>query len=168
MVHIYWLEKLVKKIIEWFKKKRGKKETFGADSSVSLSPSIAAISDATSVSKKFQNDLEELTNELKLQKDEVNETKNKAKQVLDEVKDMKALMMFGLFIMLLMVVGLVFGYWQYIYDSVRRDDYKYGFFEKINNQNQEILKLKEENKKLLETADCQKNKKYWQYEECFK
>lgn len=47
--------------------------------------------------------------------------------------------------------------------------------EKINNQEIEIVKkeqriseLEKDDKKLLDITDCLRNKKYWQYEQCFK
>ncbi len=168
MIHIYWLENLIKKVVDWFKNKEKKENatisTTLASPSSSVSPPASregSIYEATSVSKKFQNDLERLT-------DEVGKTKNDAEKALKEVEIARALVAFGFFVMFLMVVGLVVGYWRYVSDSVRKDDYKYGISERINGQKQEIINLQDDTKKLLEIVNCQNTRRYWQYEECFK
>lgn len=83
-------------------------------------------------------------------------------------KRIETLVYVGFLALLFVVIGVVAGYWVYVFESVQKDDYKYGFSEKINSQNQEIINLQNDNKKLLQIINCQKTRKYWQYEECFK
>lgn len=52
------------------------------------------------------------------------------------------LVYFGFFALLIVVIGIGYGYWQFIKDSVRNDDLKYGISERIIDQENEVKMLK--------------------------
>lgn len=110
----------------------------------------------------------EIDGKILVEEKRFNDLKKEIDKAAKENNRIGTLVYVGFLALLFVVIGVVAGYWIYVFDSTRKDDYKYGFSEKMNSQNQEIINLQNGNKKLLEIVDCQKFKKYWQYEECFK
>jgi len=180
----YWLEK-IKRILNWFKNKM-KKET-GITSVPSVSPSSSlphpvspssSVSEATSVSSNFQDDLDKLTRELSAQKIQIEKTKKQAEKaernaasLLEEIKQSKNFVYLGFLIMLLMIIGMILSYVEFIYSGSKNDDYKYNLTietaklqSNISILEKDVEELKSESE---EKDDCLKSRRYWQYEECF-
>ncbi len=80
--------------------------------------------------------------EIYLLKDDILKSKKDAQEALDKIKDTHALVIFGFFALLLVVIGICYGYWQFVFDSSRNEDYRYGVMQKINDQNKDLENLK--------------------------
>lgn len=82
----------------------------------------------------------------------------------------------GFLVLLLMMGGLLFSYLEFIFYSWGNDaDYKSNLVVEIAKLQtitpilqDQIKELKSENQELKEKINCAKNKKYWQYEQCFR
>lgn len=69
----------------------------------------------------------------------VEEKVNKTDKTSDRIM---SLVIFGFFALLIVVIGIAYGYWQFIFTASKNEDYKYGLSEKINNNLNEIKNLK--------------------------
>lgn len=69
----------------------------------------------------------------------INEDVEKTKTVSEKTRD---LVIFGFFVLLLMVIAIIFSYIEFIYSGSKNDDYKYNLSQQVNNQENEIDMLK--------------------------
>ncbi|GEM_PF-6733198 len=100
-------------------------------------------------------DINEYRRELKIIKDEAKKTK----ATVNRIENITYL---GFLIIIFMVLGLVFAYWQFTYSASRETR------DQVIENKFRMLDLEKDNKNLLDIINCQKLKKYWQYEQCFK
>ncbi len=70
------------------------------------------------------------------------ETENKVTETLKTIKDTHALVFFGFFALVFVILGIAYGYWQFVFTSSKNEDYRYGLSDKINTQEKEIQSLK--------------------------
>jgi hypothetical protein len=157
-------------IFSWLKnlnKQNGSKDDYAKFSSTNTTVDVQAIGFEV-VGPTTQNKTQNFYDEFLKIKKEVEKSKGDLQTAVKKIEYIDHLTHYGFVALILVVAGLVFGYWQFVFDSVRKDDYKYGFTEKINSQNQEIINLQEDRGKLLGINNCLKSKRYWQYESCFK
>lgn len=71
-----------------------------------------------------------------------NQTEDKVRETLKVTNNTNSLVYFGFFALVFVVLGIAYGYWQFIFTSSKNEDYRYGISEKINSQKQEIENLK--------------------------
>jgi hypothetical protein len=111
----------------------------------------------------------EIDDELNKARETILVAEENAKKTLKISEDTRALVIFGFFVLLFMVAGLVFAYWEFTYSANRETQSQLieNKFKSLDLENNYQI-LEENNKNLLKIIDCQKFKKYWQYEECFK
>jgi hypothetical protein len=94
------------------------------------------------LSKKLK-EIDEKVVELYLLKEDILNSKKDAESTLKKTKNTEALVIFGFFALLLVVIGIGYGYWQFVFDSSKNDDYRYGLSDKIKDQSNEFKDLKE-------------------------
>jgi len=71
--------------------------------------------------------------------DKIGKTVEKTEKTSDKIIN---LVFFGFFALVFVVLGIGYGYWQFIFTASKNEDYKYGLSEKINNNQNEIKNLK--------------------------
>lgn len=117
---------------------------------------------------KLSKKTKEIDGELNELKRAISISEENVKKTLKISEDTRALVIFGFFVFLLMVAGVIFDYWQFSYGAGRemRDRIIENKFKMLDlERNYQILE--KNNNNLLEVINCQKLKKYWQYEQCF-
>lgn len=150
----------------------GTSSTEQPESSGDKNISASGVSDETIASINIlKAEVEKIKNEAKEELDRNKKTEKQAKESLDTAKETKTLVWLGFIAILVVVIGIAFGYWQFIYTASNNEDYRYGLMEQLKFQKIQINELNSsisEFKKMQDILDCQKGKKYWQYEQCFK
>ncbi|MDO8565820.1 MAG: hypothetical protein Q7S04_01370 [Candidatus Moranbacteria bacterium] len=74
----------------------------------------------------------------------------------------------GFIALLIVVIGLAFGYVEYIYGGAILDSYRLDLGVKTESNSFSIQKLNNKVEILDSISTCQKYKKYWNYDQCFK
>lgn len=116
---------------------------------------------------KLKIELTELKTKTSSALDEVEKQKKEVKEALDTARDTRALVVFGLFIMLLMLGGL---FLDYFYKNDQRYENFINKTEKIGSNfytKDDLKGVIEENKINTKILECLKNKEYFSIK-CFK
>ena len=79
--------------------------------------------------------IEKISNQLK-------DLKDKAEYSLKLSKDAIDLVIIGFIALVIVVIGIGYGFWQFIYTASKNDDYRYNISEKINRNTQDIYDIK--------------------------
>lgn len=93
------------------------------------------------LSKKTK-EIDDKIQEIENVKIDIQKIRKGADDSLKITRDTRGLVFFGFLALVLVVIGIAFGYWQFIFTASKNEDYKYGLSEKINNNLNEIKKLK--------------------------
>lgn len=92
--------------------------------------------------KNLKDELTELKTKTYSALGEINKQKKEVKETFDIAKDTRSLVVFGFFALLIVVIGIAYGYWQFIYTASRNDDYRYKVSEKIFQNSSDISEVK--------------------------
>lgn len=167
---IFWLKKLVSLI---FRQKYADIISDGATTAPSTitvgAPSLAPGTTGSitiSTPQKATNEIAKILGEFsRLEKN----TKKFLKKISRKIRKVEWLIYFGFFVLLLMVVGLFWGYWQFTY-GINREMRDQLIENKIRilEIEKKYDNLAKDNNNLLQIINCQRYKEYWQYEQCFK
>lgn len=60
------------------------------------------------------------------------------------INHMQIILLAAVLVLMFMLASLIYGYWQFVYDSSRNDDYRYGLSQSINDQKTQIELLQNE------------------------
>ena len=112
-----------------------------------------AISHTSSTQKEaiasFEKYISKLSERLKEVDKDVSEKEKRNTLLEEKMKEIEKvsgwtfnLVVAGWLGLLFVVIGIIFGYYQFIKDSVKNDDLKFGITQKINEQEKELEKLK--------------------------
>lgn len=71
------------------------------------------------------------------------ETKETVKKILSTTNNTQSLVFFGFSALVFVVIGIAYGYWEFVSSSTKNDDYKYNILNKIETQGYKIESLKE-------------------------
>jgi len=141
-------------------------------SSASTSPSRSPSPRSSSSGSSITDGTVGLFEEVKKMKEEIKDGKDDLEYNKKKIKDIYALVSLGFLALIFVVIGIAFGYFEFVYNSSKENNdsiKKIISLEYLTiSQNQRILNLEEENQKLSIIVNCLKCNRYWQYEECFK
>jgi len=96
------------------------------------------LSKLSAKTKEIDDKVQEIEN-LKIN---INKVKDEANDSLKTTRNTQGLVFFGFFALVFVVIGIGYGYWQFIFTASKNEDYKYGLSEKINNNQNEMKNLK--------------------------
>ena len=85
---------------------------------------------------------EDSTGDITEYRKELKVIKNEAVKTNRTIERIENITYLGLIIIIFMVLGLVFGYIEFVYSGSKNDDYKYNLSQQVNNQENEINMLK--------------------------
>jgi uncharacterized protein (UPF0335 family) len=140
--------------------------------------------------------IEELSRQIGDVSQEIADEKIEAKKIKFDIKGieeelsgakkinlkLETLVFFGFIALLVVVAGIGYAYIEFTYNGVILDSYKHDVGIKtetnsfvlqemntdLQNMNTENELLKKNNDEMANILNCQKGKRYWQYEQCFK
>src|SRR3989344_2017849 len=137
---IYWLKKIKEYLIKLFLDKNPEiikpTKTAGGTEETETSPrgvGLEAVAGAggtgaTGISDETDKLIKKLTNDVK--------------ESLELSKNTFSLVIFGFFALLVIVIGVAFGYWEFVYTASKNEDYRYNISEKINKNTYDIVDIK--------------------------
>jgi len=96
------------------------------------------LSKLSAKTKEIDGKVQEIEN-LKV---DIGKIKKEADYSLKITGDTRGLVFFGFFALVFVVIGIAYGYWQFVFTASKNEDYRYGLSEKINNTEDQIKTLK--------------------------
>lgn len=119
-------------------------DTWGvvSDSAKTQKQAIENFQEYLSRLSKKTKEIDEKVQEIDQLKEEIIKIKQEAGDSLKITHDTRGLVFFGWFALVFVVIGIAFGYWMFVKDSVKNDDLKFGITQKISEQEKELEKLK--------------------------
>lgn len=118
-------------------------EAIGHSSSATQKEQIKLFGDYLSKLSAKTKYLDEKVQEIESLKKDIEKIKGEANDSLNITRDTRGLAFFGFFALLLVVIGIAYGYWEFISTSSKNDDYRFSLSERLNNNENQIKLLKE-------------------------
>lgn len=84
------------------------------------------------------------SDEIKKISEQLKKLQEKAEYSLKLSKDAVNLVVVGFIALVIVVMGIGYGYWQFIYDNSRNEDYRYNVQEKLNKNTNDFDNLKKD------------------------
>ena len=110
---------------------------------------------------KLSKKLKDIDDNSKIAEKTLNDAEANAKKTLKISEDTRALVIFGFFVLLLMVAGLVFGYWQLVYGDNKETS------QQVFENGYKILDLEKNSGNSTKIINCTNiSTYYWQFKDC--
>lgn len=117
-------------------------EAIGHSSSATQKEQIKLFESYLSKLSTKTKEIDDKVQEIESLKKDIKDIKNEANDSLNITRDTRGLAFFGFFALLLVVIGIAYGYWEFIFTSAKNDDYKFSLSERLNNNENQIKNLK--------------------------